>query len=355
MRIIEVNGTPETVLERSDLPIERLRDILAGETLAVLGYGTQGRAQALNLRDQGFRVVVGLRETGASYPCALTDGWQPGVNLLSIPEASLQGSILFYLLSDAGQREQWSVILPYLTAGKALVFAHGFSIAYADQTRVIPPPDVDVLLVAPKGSGTTLRRQFLEGRWMNAGFAIHQDATGKGKERCVALCFAIGSGYLFETTIARETTCDLVGERGTLLGAIYGLWLAQYEVLREHGHSAVEAFNESVEEATQSLYPLIAEKGMDWMYANCSTTAQRGALDWYQRFRDALKPIFTELYQSVTSGQEARMALAANSQPDYNQQLQAELAAMAQSEMWQAGRLLRQLRPPERKHDTGVG
>jgi ketol-acid reductoisomerase len=349
MRILDVGGTQETVLERADFPPDQVRSILGEETIAVLGYGTQGRAQALNLREQRFKVLVGLREGGASYPRAVADGWQPGMDLVSLPEAAARGSVLLYLLSDAGQKEQWGTVRPHLTAGKALVFAHGFSIVYQDQTGIVPPSDVDVLLVAPKGSGTTLRRQFLEGRWMNAGYAVHQDASGRAMQRCVALCFAIGSGFLFPTTFAKETTCDLVGERGTLLGAIFGLWLAQYEVLREHGHSAVEAFNESVEEATQSLYPLIAEKGMDWMYANCSTTAQRGALDWYQRFRDALKPVFTELYHSVASGQEARTALAANSQPDYHAHLQQELAAIAASEMWQAGKLIRALRPPEEK------
>jgi ketol-acid reductoisomerase len=350
-----VGGVRETVLERADYPPEKVRETLRQENLAVLGYGTQGKAQSLNLRDQGFPVILGLRPEGPSYSHAISDGWQPSVNLFSIPEATTKGTILFYLLSDAGQKEQWPTIKPHLTSGKALVLAHGFSIVYRDQTRVVPPEDIDVLLVAPKGSGTTLRRHFLESRFMNAGFAVHQDATSRARERCIALCFAIGAGNLFETTFAQETTCDLVGERGTLLGAIYGLWLAQYEVLREHGHSAIEAFNESVEEATQSLYPLIAEKGMDWMYANCSTTAQRGALDWYQRFRDVLKPLFEELYQSVASGHEAHRAITANSQPDYQGKLQQELSALAASEMWQAGKLIRQLRPEEKSRGTGAG
>ncbi|OWK34804.1 Ketol-acid reductoisomerase [Fimbriiglobus ruber] len=239
----------------------------------------------------------------------------------------------------------WSKIKPHLTAGKALYFSHGFSIVYHDQTNVIPPKDIDVILVAPKGSGTTVRRLFLEGRGINSSFAIHQDATGKAKDRCLALGVAIGSGYLFETTFQKEVFSDLTGERGVLMGAIYGLWLAQYEVLREHGHSPSEAFNETVEEATQSLYPLIAEKGMDWMYANCSTTAQRGALDWFGKFRDASKPVFEKLYESVATGEETRRVLDANSRPDYRESLEKELKTIADSEMWKAGVWVRSLRP----------
>jgi ketol-acid reductoisomerase len=249
------------------------------------------------------------------------------------------------LLSDAGQKEQWPVIRPHLTRGKALYFSHGFSIVYKDQTGVVPPPDIDVILVAPKGSGTTVRRHFLEGKGINASFAVYQDATGRALDRCLALGIAIGSGYLFETTFEKEVYSDLTGERGVLMGAIYGLWLAQYEVLREHGHSPTEAFNETVEEATQSLYPLIGENGMDWMYANCSTTAQRGALDWYRRFRDAVKPLFEELYQKVASGEETRRVLEMNSRPDYREQLEKELREIRESEMWQAGAVVRSLRP----------
>jgi ketol-acid reductoisomerase len=208
---------------------------------------------------------------------------------------------------------------------------------------------VDVILVAPKGSGTTVRRHFLEGKGINASFAIHQDATARARERCLACGIAIGSGYLFETTFKKEVVSDLTGERGVLMGAIYGLWLAQYEVLRAHGHSPSEAFNETVEEATQSLYPLIGENGMDWMYANCSTTAQRGALDWFKSFRDATKPVFEELYRKVEAGEETRRTLESNSRPDYRQQLEKELKAVADSEMWKAGAVVRSLRPERDK------
>src|SRR6202022_3881408 len=263
----------------------------------------------------------------------------------SLEEATQRGTIVQYLLSDAGQKEQWPTIKPLLSAGKALYFSHGFSIAYRELTGVVPPKDIDVILVAPKGSGTTVRRLFLEGRGINASFAIEQDATGKARDRCLATGIAIGSGYLFETTFQKEVFSDLTGERGVLMGAIYGLWLAQYEVLREHGHSPSEAFNETGEEATQSLYPLIAENGMDWMYANCSTTAQRGALDWFKRFRDASKPVFEELYRKVATGEETRRVLESNSRPDYREQLEKELKQVADSEMGQAGTRVRALRP----------
>jgi ketol-acid reductoisomerase len=353
MRQIQIGSEKETVVERADYPPERIKAILGDETVAVLGYGVQGRGQSLNMRDNGIKVIVGQRKGGKAYDLAQQDGWVPGRTLFPLEEAAQRGTILQYLLSDAGQKEQWPTLKKYLTAGKALYFSHGFSIVYKDQTGVVPPKDIDVILVAPKGSGTTVRRLFLEGRGINSSFAIFQDATGRARDRCLALGIAIGSGYLFETTFQKEVFSDLTGERGVLMGAIYGLWLAQYEVLREHGHSPSEAFNETVEEATQSLYPLIAENGMDWMYANCSTTAQRGALDWFQRFRDASKPVFEELYQKVAAGDETRRVLDANTRPDYRQQLEKELKEIADSEMWKAGTVVRSLRPERAAKSKG--
>ncbi len=351
MKDIKIGATKETVIERSDYPPEKMRAILGQETVAVLGYGPQGRGQSLNMKDQGLKVVIGLREKGKTWDKALQDGWVPGTTLFSLEEATQRGTVIQYLLSDAGQKDYWPKLKPLLTAGKALYFSHGFSIVYKEQTGVIPPTNIDVILVAPKGSGTSVRRLFLEGKGINASYAIHQDATGKARDRVLALGFAIGSGYLFETTFQKEVFSDLTGERGVLMGAIYGLWLAQYQVLREHGHSPSEAFNETVEEATQSLYPLIGENGMDWMYANCSTTAQRGALDWFEKFRAASKPVFEELYNKVSSGEETKRVLDANSRVDYRAQLEKELKEIADSEMWQAGTAVRSLRPER----TGQG
>ncbi len=354
MRQITIGNVTETVVERADYPPEKIGQILGNETVAILGYGVQGRGQSLNLKDNGVRVIIGLRAKGKGWDLAQQDGWEPGKTLFSLDEAAQRGTVIQYLLSDAGQKEQWPALKPHLTKGKALYFSHGFSIAYSDQTGVVPNKDIDVILVAPKGSGTTVRRLFLEGRGINASFAVHQDATGRARDRCLALGIAIGSGYLFETTFQKEVFSDLTGERGVLMGAIYGLWLAQYEVLRAHGHSPSEAFNETVEEATQSLYPLIAENGMDWMYANCSATAQRGALDWFGKFRDASKPVFEQLYQNVANGSETRRVLEANSRPDYRQQLEKELKEIADSEMWRAGTVVRALRP-ERASKTDTG
>jgi ketol-acid reductoisomerase len=339
-------GHEETVVLREEFPLEKAREVLASELVAVIGYGVQGPAQSLNLRDNGFNVIVGqAKEFEKDWNHAKDDGWVPGKTLFSIEEAAQRGTIIKMLVSDAAQRVIWPTIKKNLNPGDALYFSHGFSIVYKEQTEVIPPENIDVIMVAPKGSGTSVRRLFLEGRGINSSYAIFQDYTGRALDRTLALGIAIGSGYMFETTFEKEVFSDLTGERGVLMGAIYGLWLAQYEVLREKGHSPSEAFNETVEEATQSLYPLIAEKGMDWMYANCSATAQRGALDWYKRFRDIVKPVFKELYEKVENGDETRRVLEVNSMPNYQEELAKELAEIRNSEMWQAGTAVRSLRP----------
>lgn len=337
-------GVEETVVTRTEFPLEKAREVLAGETIAVLGYGVQGPGQSLNLKDNGFNVIVGQRE-GKTYDKAVADGWVPGQTLFSIEEAAKRATIVMCLLSDAAVLEVWPTIKPHLTEGKALYFSHGFAIAWADRTGVVPPADIDVIMVAPKGSGASLRSMFLENRGVNSSFAIEQDFTGRAWDRTIALGIGIGSGYLFETTFKREAVSDLTGERGSLMGAIQGLFQAQYEVLREHGHTPSEAFNETVEELTQSLMPLFAAKGMDWMYANCSTTAQRGALDWKDPFHDAVKPVLERLYTSVADGTEAQISIDSNSQPDYREKLNEELRQMRESEMWQTGVTVRQLRP----------
>ena len=338
-------GIVEQVVTRAEFPLEKAKEVLANETIAVLGYGVQGPGQSLNLRDNGFNVIVGQRKGGKSWDKAVADGWVPGETLFEIEEACKKATIIEFLLSDAGQISAWPTVKKHLTAGKALYFSHGFAITYQDRTGIIPPKDVDVIMCAPKGSGTSLRRLFLQGRGINSSYAIFQDATGKAYERTIALGVGIGSGYLFETTFKRETYSDLTGERGTLMGAIQGIFAAQYDTLRAHGHTPSEAFNETVKELSQSLLPLVAENGMDWMYANCSTTAQRGALDWWKRFRDATKPVFESLYESVATGNEAQISIDSNSKPDYREGLEKELKEMRESEMWQAGKVVRTLRP----------
>jgi ketol-acid reductoisomerase len=345
MAKINFGGILENVVTREEFPLSKAREVLKNETIAVIGYGVQGPGQSLNLKDNGFKVIVGQRKGSKSWTRAVKDGWVEGKDLFEIEEACEKGTIIQYLLSEAGQIELWPVVKKHLKPGKALYFSHGFGITYKDQTGIIPPKDVDVILIAPKGSGTSLRRLFLAGNGLNSSYAIYQDATGKAKERVFALGIGIGSGYLFETDFKKEVYSDLTGERGVLLGAIAGIMEAQYNLLRSKGHSPSEAFNETVEELSQSLLPLVAENGMDWMYANCSTTAQRGALDWKNRFRDAVSPVFDELYESVVSGNEAKIAIEANRQSDYRSKLAAELDELHNSEMWKAGEAVRKLRP----------
>ncbi|MCS6770756.1 MAG: ketol-acid reductoisomerase [Kiritimatiellae bacterium] len=341
MAKIDFGGVIEEVVTRSEFPLAKARKALKDEVIAVIGYGVQGPAQALNLKDNGFNVIVGCRD----WTRAKEDGWKPGKDLFTIEEAADQGTMILYLVSDAGQRALWPTIRKFLTPGKALGFSHGFSIVFKHQTKVIPPKDIDVIMVAPKGSGLNVRRNFLAGAGINSSYAIYQDATGRALERTLALGIGIGSGYLFPTTFEKEVVSDLTGERGVLMGALAGIMEAQYEVLRANGHSPSEAFNETVEELTQSLIRLVDEKGMDWMYANCSTTAQRGALDWKPKFKRATLPVFRALYKSVKSGKESARVLRACSKPNYKELLAKELAEMANSEMWRAGAAVRALRP----------
>ena len=338
-------GVEENVVTRDEFTLEKAREVLKNETIAVIGYGVQGPGQSMNLRDNGFNVIVGQRKESKTWDKAVADGWVPGETLFEIEKAVKRATIVEYLLSDAAQIAVWPKIKPHLTAGKALYFSHGFGITYKERTGIIPPADIDVILVAPKGSGTSLRTMFLQGRGLNSSYAVFQDATGRALDRCIALGIGVGSGYLFETTFKREVYSDLTGERGSLMGAIQGLLLAQYEVLRENGHTPSEAFNETVEELTQSLMPLFAAKGMDWMYANCSTTAQRGALDWMGPFHDAIKPVMQKLYESVKTGNEAQISIDTNSQPDYREKLNEELRQLRESEMWRTGEGVRKLRP----------
>ena len=349
MAKMNFGGVEENVVTREEFPLKKAQEVLKNEVIAVLGYGVQGPGQALNLKDNGFNVIVGQRKGSKTWEKAVADGWVPGKTLFDIEEACQKGTIIQYLLSDAGQIAVWPTVKKHLTAGKALYFSHGFGITYSDRTGIVPPADIDVILVAPKGSGTSLRRLFLEGRGLNSSYAIYQDATGKAHDRVIALGVGIGSGYLFETTFKNEVYSDLTGERGTLMGAIQGIFAAQYQTLRENGHTPSEAFNETVEELSQSLMPLIGENGMDWMYANCSTTAQRGALDWWKKFRDATLPVFKSLYEEVKSGREAQISIDSNSKPDYREKLNAELKEMRESEMWRAGQVVRDLRPERNK------
>ena len=350
MAKINFGGIIEDVITAKEFPLKKAQKVLKNEVVAVLGYGVQGPAQAFNMRDNGINVIIGQSKEDKRYwKKAIADGWVPGKTLFPIEEAVKRGTIIQYLVSDAAQKILWPKVKANLKKGDALYFSHGFSIVYKKQTGVVPPSFVDVIMVAPKGSGTSVRRNFLDGSGINSSFAVHQDFTGRAMERTLALGIAIGSGFLFPTTFQMEVYSDLTGERGVLMGALAGMMEAQYNELRKHGHTPSESFNETVEELTQSLIRLVAENGMDWMYANCSATAQRGALDWRHKFRKAVAPVFAELYKSVATGKETEIVLRVNSAPDYKVKLEKELKVMRDSEMWKAGAAVRELRPEKRK------
>jgi len=346
MPLIDFGGVKEHVVTRSEFPMAKARKVLQKETVAIIGYGVQGPGQSLNLKDNGFNVIIGQsKQFKRDWDRAKADGWKPGVDLFEIEEAVQRGTIIEFLVADGIQPKVWPLLKKNLKAGDALYFSHGFSIVYHDQTKIIPSPELDVIMVAPKGSGTSLRRNFLSGAGINSSYAVYQDATGRAKDRALAVGIGIGSGYLFPTTFEQEVYSDLVGERGVLMGALAGIMEAQYDTLRKHGHSPSEAFNETVEELTQSLIRLVDENGMDWMYSNCSATAQRGALDWKPKFKKAVMPVFKDLYERVASGAETKRVISSTGKPDYREKLQAELDEMGNSEMWKAGKATRALRP----------
>ncbi|MDD5570303.1 MAG: ketol-acid reductoisomerase [Bacteroidales bacterium] len=346
MAKINFGGTIENVVTREEYPLEKAREILKNEIVAVIGYGVQGPAQALNMKDNGVNVIIGQApEFKKDWDRAVADGWIPDKTLFPVEVAATKGTIVMYLVSDAAQKTIWSKLKPCLKKGDALYFSHGFSITYKELTGVVPPADIDVIMVAPKGSGMSVRRNFLAGTGINSSYAVFQDVTGRAEERTIALGITIGSGYLFPTTFLREVYSDLTGERGVLMGALAGIIEAQYQTLRKNGHTPSEAFNESVEELTQSLIRLVDENGMDWMYANCSATAQRGALDWRHKFREAVLPVFDKLYESVKTGKEAEIVIDRLSSPNYQNDLAKELKEMRDSELWQAGVAVRKLRP----------
>ena len=348
---IRFGNTVEDIVTRKEFSLAKARKVLKGRTVAVLGYGIQGPAQALNMRDNGIKVIVGQRKSAganSSWGRALRDGWVPGKTLFSIEEAAEKGDIVMMLTSDGSVGEVWKKISKYMTAGKALYFSHGFAYVYNKLTGVKPGKDVDVIMVAPKGSGTNVRRNFLNGAGINSSYAVAQDATGRALELTLAVGIAVGSGYLFPTTFEKEVTSDLVGERGILMGALCGVMEAQFYTLRANGHSPSEAFNETCEELTQSLARLVDENGMDWMYSNCSQTAQHGALKWRPIFRKAVEPVFKRLYASTKKMQEAREVIRDTGRADYKKVMAAKLQAMHDSEMWKAGEAVRALRPREK-------
>lgn len=346
MAKIKFGTEEENVVTREEFPVSKALEILKDEIIAVIGYGVQGPAQAMNMRDNGFKVIIGQApEFKSDWDKAIKDGWIPGETLFPVVEAVKKATIIQFLVSDAAQRLLWPSIKPCLNEGDALYFSHGFSITFKEQTDVIPPANIDVIMAAPKGSGASVRTNFLAGTGINSSYAVFQDYTGRAMDRTLAVGIAIGSGYMFPTTFENEVYSDLTGERGVLMGALAGIIEAQYKVLRDNGHSPSESFNETVEELTQSLIRLVDQNGMDWMYSNCSATAQRGALDWRHKFREATLPVFEDLYHSVKTGVETKRVLDSTSSIDYKDFLEIELKEMRESELWTAGAAVRKLRP----------
>tara|TARA_B100001248_G_C27391830_1_gene462853 strand:+ start:1825 stop:2961 length:1137 start_codon:yes stop_codon:yes gene_type:complete len=351
---ISINGVKENIYIKENFPSSFVEKTLGNKVIATLGYGPQAMSQSMNLRDNGHNVILGVRKSenpNSSWMKAIRDKWIPDQNLFEIDEATNKGDIVQYLLSDAGQIDKWSIVKSNLKDNATLYFSHGFGIVYNDKTNIVPNKNNDVVLVAPKGPGIFVRQNYLNNDHVNASWATYQDASGNADNTAIAMGFAIGCDNLFETTFHKETTSDLVGERSVLMGMIQGAFKAQYDLLREKGHSPSEAYNETVEEALRTLYPLISDKGMDWMYENCSTTAQRGAIDWAPRYYNAIKPIIAQCYQEVEAGMEARIVINANSSPDYREKLNDDLNKIKDQEIWQAYRVMRNFRPGLKKNE----
>ena len=194
MAIINFGGVEERVVTRKEFSLAKARKVLKNETIAIIGYGVQGPAQALNLKDNGFKVIIGQSlDFKRDWDRAVADGWKPGKDLFDIETAVQKATIIQVLVSDAAQRAVWPLIKKNLKEGDALYFSHGFSITYSKKTGVVPPAFVDVIMVAPKGSGLNVRRNFLSGAGINSSYAVGQDATGHAEERCLAVGIGIGS------------------------------------------------------------------------------------------------------------------------------------------------------------------
>jgi len=341
IKTLAVGNGNENIYERSDYPMSKCNSILKDQYISILGYGAQGRGQSLNLKDNNIRVCVGVRK-GASWAKAIDDGWEPGVDLFEIKDACERGTIIANLLSDAGQIHQWNTIKKGLTKNKTLYFSHGFGITYSDQTGIEPPEEVDVIMVSP---GISVKEPFKKGVGSNSSYAIHNDYSGNARDTCLAMAFGIGSSYTFETTFEKETYSNLVGERCVLMGLIKGAISAQYNVLRKNGHSPAEAYTETVEEAFNSIYPLINDNGMECLYSNCSTTAQRGAIDWSKTFEEKITPIIEDCYTNVVNGEEARVVINANASHNYSETLEDELDEISNEEIWKVGNQFREFRP----------
>ena len=246
-------------------------EVLNGKTIAIIGYGSQGHAHALNLRDSGCKVIVGLRKGGKSWPVAEKDGF----DVYTVSEAAEKADIVMMLINDEVQADVYnSQIAPYMTEGKAIAFAHGFNIRYK---RIVPPADVDVFMAAPKGPGHTVRSTYVAGKGVPCLVAVEQDATGKAYDIALAYIAGIGGARagILETTMDEETETDLFGEQTVLCGGVVDLMRCGFEVLVEAGYKPENAYFECIHEM-KLIIDLVNKGGIAAMNYSISDTAEYG-------------------------------------------------------------------------------
>ena len=295
--------------------------VLEGKTIAVIGYGSQGRGQSLCLRDSGLDVIIGARP-GKSFDRAQEDGFE----VVSAGEAAARADVIQILAQDHLQAEIYqNEVLPHLTAGKAVLFSHGFNIHYG---FIKPQDDIDILMVAPKGPGPFVRRQFEEGKGVPALIAIHQDATGNARQ--IGLAYAKGLGAtraaVYETTFKEETESDLFGEQAVLCGGASELIRAGFETLVEAGYAPEMAYFECLHEM-KLIVDLMYEKGITGMRAAISDTAKWGDVNVGRRIiTPATKAEMRKVLDEIQSGQFARewMAENANGRHNFDSKLEAD-------------------------------
>ncbi len=275
--------------------------LLQQKTVAVLGYGSQGHAQAQNLKDSGVPVVVGLYEGSKSWSQAEADG----LEVFKVAEAAERADIVVFLVGDMVQPSVYEQVKPHLKKGKALVFSHGFNILYG---QIVPPEDVDVFMVAPKSPGHLLRRMYMEGKGVPALIAVEQDYTGQAWNLCLAYARAIGStrAGALETTFKEETETDLFGEQVILCGGITALIKASFETLVEAGYQPHVAYFECLNEL-KLIVDLIYEGGLSLMRYSVSDTAEYGDLTRGPRvINENVRQEMRKILQEIQTGAFAR-------------------------------------------------
>jgi ketol-acid reductoisomerase len=276
--------------------------ILRGSTITVIGYGSQGRAQALNLRDSGFNVIVGLRREGRSWKLATSEGF----TVYEIPEAVKRGDVILFLVPDTEQPKVYEEkVKPYISEGKSLCFAHGFNIHFG---IIKPPREVDIFMVAPKSPGAKVREMYLQGKGVPALVAVHNDYSGKALQKALAIAKGIGCARagVIETTFKEETETDLIGEQCVLVGGLMELIKKGFEVLVEEGYQPEVAYFEVCNEA-KLIMDLIYSGGLLYMLKNVSDTAKYGGLTVGPKVIDeSVKEKMREAARRVRDGSFAR-------------------------------------------------